>query len=143
MVRGLWGKKSEKETSPPADMEELGGEEDVLDMFKSETVGAAVSGEESIPAESEEELPGESELLNVFKSEAAEAEESQGESGPPASPPADKEEPSGGDGLLDVFKAEKQDNLELRMLTDELEDVDIHDLLQECLDVASQLKRNR
>jgi len=137
--KGLWGKKSPKDKSlsenPKNDVESK-GEEELLDVFKSEAAGTGVSKEEFSSPVSKEGSSGKDELSGAFKTETVKAVTSQEES----SPPVNKEETLGEDKLLDVFKAEKIENVDLLVVADGLEDLDVHDLLHECLDVANELR---
>lgn len=139
--KGLWGRKSPKEKSSPEKHKndvELGGEEELLDVFKSEAAATGVSKEELSPQASKEEVLGKGEPVKVFQTEKVKAVAPQEELNPSAS----KEEPSGEADVLDVFKTEKVENKDMQTMADGLEDLDMDDLLQECLDVVNQLRGN-
>ncbi len=54
-----------------------------------------------------------------------------------------KEEESGEERkFLDLFKSEKVDDLSLGILTESLEDVNVHDLVKECKDILVDLRRS-
>ena len=58
----------------------------------------------------------------------------------PIAEPVETEAESGGDDLMDIFTSEEEDDADMSAMTDDLEELDLHSLLAEAIDVAAELR---